>query len=118
MALRQPVYCHIHRVARHQRAGEQGGVQQGFAAIVQRLLRGGVPVVALAHQRHQGHAVLGERAGFVGAEHGGGTQSFNARGAARQYPRLGYAPGAHGHKYRHHQWELLRQQRHTNRNAA
>ena len=64
------------------------------------------------------HAVLGQRAGLVGAQHGGRAQRLDRGGAPRQHARPRDAPRAHRHEDGQHDRKLLRQHRHAERNAG
>src|SRR5215469_7304954 len=64
------------------------------------------------------HAVLGKRAGLVGAEHGGRAKCLDRRYAPGQDTGAGDAPGAHHHEHGEDQWEFFRQHRHAERYAA
>ena len=64
------------------------------------------------------HAVLGQRARLVGAEHRGRAQRLDGSSAAGQHPDPGDAPGAHDGEHRQHQGEFLGQHGHGERDAA
>ena len=56
-----------------------------------------------------GHAVQGQRAGLVHAQHGGRAQRLDGRHAAGEHMLLGNAPGAQGQENRQHHREFFRQ---------
>lgn len=53
------------------------------------------------------HAVLGQGAGLVDAEHSGSAERLDDGAAARQHPVSGQAPGAEGEEDRQHHGEFL-----------
>ena len=64
------------------------------------------------------HVVFRQGAGFVGAQHCRGPETFNGGGAPGQYMRTRNPPGPHRHEYRQYQRELLRQHAHAERDAG
>ena len=64
------------------------------------------------------HPVLGQRAGLVGAEHGGRTQRLDRAGAAGQHPLARHPHCPHGHEHGQHHRELLGQHRHAQRDPG
>jgi hypothetical protein len=69
-------------------------------------------------QGHNGHAVLREGAGLVGAEHRGGAECFNRRDTPGQDTGARDAPRAHHHEDGEDERKFFRQHRHAERDAA
>ncbi len=78
----------------------------------------GVEGLAVGEELADRHAVLGQRAGLVHAQHRGGPERLDGRDAAGQHPLLRDAPGAQGQEDRQHDRELLRQRGHGHGDAG
>jgi len=111
----------VHRVEGLLLAGQLRGFEQGVEGLRQRHLTGApaVPLRVLApHQFGHRHAVLGQRAGLVGGQHGGRAERLDHRGAPRQHALARQPPGAHRHEDGEDEHELLGQHRHRQRDAG
>ena len=96
----------IHGVVGIRRAGERAVRSRWKAGASAGARRHAVsPADATRHR----HAVFGQCAGLVGAEHGRRAQRLDGRGAARENARLRHTPGAHHHEDREHQRKFFRQ---------
>jgi hypothetical protein len=119
--VRQVVKGLLHRVERIDRAGERAEGDHVAKALrhrgAGRLARPAGRAIGQAEFR-DGHAVLGERAGLVGAQHGCRAERFDGRGAPREHARARDAPGAHREEHGEDDREFFRQHRHAERNAA
>ena len=116
---RQGMECPLHRIERLGRAREQAELahsperRRHFRAVVRAK---NVPI--LQPQFDDRHPVLGEGAGLVGAQHGGGAQRFDRRRAPRQHARQRNSPRAHRHEDGQDDRKLFRQHRHAQRNSG
>ena len=63
------------------------------------------------------HAVLGQRAGLVGAQDRGRAERLDGGSPPREHARAGDAPRAHRHEDGEHDRKLFRQHGHAERNA-
>ncbi len=100
----------IHRIDRPHRGSQRRHVHQPGKARVRR--RGARrPRPALSPERGHAHAILGERAGLVDAQQGGGAEGFDHRGSAHQHLVLRQPPGAEREEDRQDHRELFRDQR-------
>ena len=141
--LAQGVEGALHGVEGFGLAGQHGGFEQGMEGFGQ---RGGRPRAAgcphpqgrrvcsgripsrrvlqvrhrQAHHRQVGHrhAVPGQRAGLVRAQHRGRAQRLDGSRPSRQHAFVRQAPRAHGHEHREDERELFGQQRHGQRHPA
>ena len=95
------------------RRSERACAPWGEAGSVRQPMRPGLGGGALGHR----HAVFGERAGLVGAQHGGRAQRLDGGGAPGQHSGVRDAPGAHRHEHRKHERELLGQHGHADGDA-
>ena len=114
----------FHRIERVWRAGENGVLDQRmkgfrqFAAFAVVDVERGAAGLAAGAQPGDGHAVLGQCAGLVGAQHRGGSQRLNGRDSPCQHFFLRQPPGAERRKHRHHHRIFLGQQRHRQRDTG
>ena len=123
--LPQPVEGLLHRVVGLGHAGQNGVLHQhmevfwyrgaGLSGQGQMLLRRGA--LGWGIQRHHRHAVFGQGASLVHAQHRGRTQGFNRRDAPGQHLLLRQPPRSQRRQHRQHHRELLRQHGHGQRDA-
>ena len=92
--------------------------QAGRRVMLRARNAGDIQHVAAHAQRRQRHAVLRQRAGFVHAQHAGGTQSFDGVQAPRQHLIGRQAARAQGQEDDHDHRELLRHHAHGQRDAG
>ena len=96
----------------HQRV--KGFGQFALAGVINRQARSAVRHIELRHR----HAVLGQGASLVGAQHRGCAQRLDGSNAPRQHLFFCQAPGAQRWQHGQHHGKFLRQQGHRQCNAG
>ncbi len=115
-SLRKSVNGAVHRIDGVFRGGAQRGEDQpvlGGVGRVGRRLDGPARI-----ERHDRHAVFGERSGLVDAEQGGGAERLRYRGPAHEHVAARQPEGADGEEDRQHHREFFRQQADRERDAG
>ncbi len=101
--------CPFHRVERIFFAGQNAEFHQFMPWLWQFAKIADIQHLPAAIQLANHHVVFGQRAGFVGAQHGGGTQGFDGIQPPCQHIMTGDAPCAQRHEYRQDHREFFRQ---------
>jgi len=109
----------LHRVEGTPVTGQHGKLQHLMQGLLQRVGAGLHAVVRCrpGPQLPDRHAVGGQCAGFVNAQHGGGAQQFDRRNTSGQYVFARQPPGAQAHEEREHNRQFLGKDRHRQRQA-
>ncbi len=117
MLARQAVKSLLHRVVRFDLAGQHGVLEQFMKLLRQTLRLQGkrIELPPVRRQRGNGHAVLGQRAGLVDAQHGGLAKRFDGVEPACQHLLCGQAASCQRQEDDHDHRELLRQDSHGQR---
>ena len=122
--LAEPVEGLLHRVERIHHTGEDRVFDQRVEGLGQRTnhqrvdARAGIQHHAAGHQVRHGHAVLGQGAGLVRAQHGGGAQCLDRVDAPRQHALTRQPPGAERREHCQHHRVFLGQHGHRQRDAG
>ena len=109
----------FHRIERIDFARGQCGAQKIAHAVIDvatRVTERDPPRSVIQHG--DCHAVLGESAGLVHGQHGGGAQRLDRRHAAGQHVVFRKTPGADGQEHREHDGEFFRQDAHRERDPC
>ena len=108
----------FHRVERIALAGKDAEFHQLVPRFGQRTVALHLQHFSVAVQLADHHAILGQRPGLVGAQHGGRTQGFDRIETPRQYmaPRDTPCPERHEHRQNHR--ELFRKRSHRQTDAG
>jgi len=108
----------FHGIERVACAGENSILEKRCELAVERTFVLLAPGAIAGAQADDRHAVLGEGASLVGAEHCGGPERLDCRDTPGQDTGARDAPGAHHHEDGKDERKFFRQHRHAERDAA